>query len=263
MKKFTIGCDPEFFLREKDSGNIVSAVGIIGGTKDVPKKITDICSVHEDNVALEITVPPSNSKVEFVNTVEQAVKDAVKLIKSKYSLAIISSNEFPISELQSKGAKEFGCSSDYDAFDDSVNIPPSPENTNYRSCGGHIHIGHDKVKDKDYNKHLVLLLDILLGLPSLFLDEDSKRRTLYGKASCYRFKDFGIEYRVLSNFWTKNSDLIGWVYDSVALALEYNERGVSLSDSVYEKTRIAINTNDKKLAKEIMDSLLIKIPEFN
>src|SRR3546814_1862742 len=51
---------------------------------------------------------------------------------------------------------------------------------------------------------LVKQLDWYLGLWSLGKDKDKVRRSLYGKAGACRIKPYGVEYRVLSNFWIKN-----------------------------------------------------------
>ena len=51
--KFTIGCDPELFIKKK-YGGYKSAVGLIGGSKWAPKPIDEVGhAILEDNVALE------------------------------------------------------------------------------------------------------------------------------------------------------------------------------------------------------------------
>ena len=52
-------------------------------------------------------------------------------------------------------------------------------------------------------------MDYTLGLDSLLLDSDTRRRSMYGRAGSFRFKEYGIEYRTLSNFWIKNNKSIG------------------------------------------------------
>ena len=55
-------------------------------------------------------------------------------------------------------------------------------------------------------------LDWYLGAWSLKMDPDPTRRLLYGKAGACRYKPYGVEYRVLSNFWltTKERRLQVW-----------------------------------------------------
>ena len=54
----------------------------------------------------------------------------------------------------------------------------------------------------------------------MLLDDGAKRRELYGKAGAYRVKPYGVEYRVLSNFWLKSPALMQWVYDNTILAFK-------------------------------------------
>ena len=88
------------------------------------------------------------------------------------------------------------------------NNPPSLDGTNLRSCGGHLHIGFDRAKnDMMARPHLVRILDLVAGVPSIIIDKDKDRRKLYGKAGAHRPKMIeagdpydGVEYRTLSNF---------------------------------------------------------------
>jgi len=49
-------------------------------------------------------------------------------------------------------------------------------------------------------------LDWYLGGWSTQVDPDTVRRNLYGKSGAMRFKPYGVEYRVLSNFWLTSAD---------------------------------------------------------
>lgn len=53
--KFTIGCDPEIFV--KKNGRPVSAFGLVQGTKESPQK-TKFGAVQVDGMALEINTNP-------------------------------------------------------------------------------------------------------------------------------------------------------------------------------------------------------------
>ncbi len=51
-------------------------------------------------------------------------------------------------------------------------------------------------------------MDLFIGITSLFLDDDNLRRSMYGKAGCFRNKSFGVEYRVVRNFWITTENYI-------------------------------------------------------
>lgn len=254
----TLGCDPELFLVDGYS-NHISAVGKFGGTKDEPFPITDMghC-MQEDNVALEFNIPPS-ADVESFNYNIGLVLDYLKGAAAEQGLFldISSSAEFEDEQLATPEAQEFGCSSDYDAWTGMENDKPDAD-TNLRTCGGHIHIGYRKPSHK-VNLSIVKAMDLFLGVPSLFMDDDVDRRIMYGKAGCFRPKEFGVEYRVLSNFWVADESLSTWAYNATIQAIEFiNENGIDALDKYEDKIVKCINTNDKELATELMDKFNIK-----
>jgi len=112
-------------------------------------------------------------------------------------------------------------------------------------------------------------MDIVAGNTCVLVDRDesnAKRRVIYGRAGEYRIKKYGIEYRVLSNFWLK-----GYVLWSMATALLRNAVGIyraGLADELIskfdiKKVRDAINNNDKHLALENFKILAAFIKEKN
>lgn len=129
---------------------------------------------------------------------------------------------------------------------------------------GHIHFGYED-PDEQSSEKLVKLFDIFVTLPSMFKDTDDRRRQMYGKAGCFRFKEFGVEARVLSNFWIFNDELMSWIYDSIEKMVEiFNDEVVTdrLIDKYSLRTQAAINNNDKeeveKLIEEINKELIKK-----
>lgn len=101
-------------------------------------------------------------------------------------------------------------------------------------------------------------MDLFLGVGSVLLDKDTKRRALYGKAGAMRMKKFGCEYRVLSNFWIFDDELIRWVFNNTIKALEFVNMGgiITNPDDIIK----CINTCDKELALEIIDDYGIPMP---
>ena len=54
----------------------------------------------------------------------------------------------------------------------------------------HLHLGYEN-PNIDTSLMLVKYLDMYLGVPSVLRDTDSRRRSLYGKAGCFRLCRYG------------------------------------------------------------------------
>lgn len=257
MKKLniTLGCDPELFL-ENSRNEIVSAEGLIGGTKDKPKPISDKGhSVQEDNVMVEFNIPPSNTVEEFTSNIN-FVKDYLVKTAAEYELTLnYSASAFLDKKyLGTKQAKTFGCEPDWNVYTRDYNEAPS-KTIALRSCGGHIHIGYPNPTTEQTDK-IVRTMDMFLGLPSVWLDPDTRRRRMYGKAGSFRFKPFGVEYRVLSNFWVKDDESIKWAYEETIKAVKVALTCEDLcSEEQAAQIRTAINESDVESAKELYNTI--------
>ena len=213
----TIGCDPEFFLKCADTGKMISAIGIIPGTKEEPFLMENGAGLQIDNVALEFASPVAHSGQDLVKHIGDTFKQLRERVPANLSLAVEPSAVFEDDQLDNEEAKRFGCSPDYDAWELIRNESPSHPNPNFRSCGGHVHAGH---VEGDGNNFLleplgkvatVRAMDTIHGIISTVMDNSPsaiERRKLYGKAGCHRPTDYGLEYRVLSNFWMKSPQLV-------------------------------------------------------
>jgi len=248
---FTIGADPEFFVSQK--GVIKSAEGLIGGSKKKPLLFDQRgFYMQEDNVMVEFNIPPASGKQEFVDNINFAKDYLTTLLKMKgYEPAYVASAKFTKEELSTKQAKMFGCAPEYNVYTEMLNPRINARDYDHRFSGGHVHIGFDA--ENDFERGLLIkALDYTLGIPALFLDDDTKRREAYGKAGSCRFTDYGVEYRVLSNFWIKDSKGPAWVYDSVRKAFEIMYDIDFLTD-IEKKLVEAINTQNYGLAQYLVE----------
>lgn len=216
---FTIGADPEFFLKKK--GQPFSAIGLIGGTKQEPKPLRKPgFSVQEDNVAVEFNIPPAKTAEEFAENIAYIMSNLKRKLKG-LEFAKESALIFDADQLQHPKAMEFGCEPDFNAWTKEINPRPTATDWQLRSAGGHIHIG-----TKEDPIEVIRAMDLFVGVPSIIKDGDgATRRQLYGKPGAYRIKPFGCEYRVLSNFWIFSKELTEWVYNQTAKALDFVQSG--------------------------------------
>ena len=118
---------------------------------------------------------------------------------------------------------------------------------------GHISIGWDDFT-QDQQLDIIKAMDATLGLESVLLDNDAERKKLYGKAGCFRFTAFGIEYRSLSNFWIKTDESLQWAWNTTMKAIDLVNSG-KIEEVKKHGDRIveAINTNNKELASELLN----------
>lgn len=210
---FTIGCDPELFIKDKDN-NLVSAVGLIPGTKTDPYKVRG-GAIQVDGMAAEINTEPVNNWNDFNMNILMVLEQLKAMLPSGYGFVMKPSVRFSQEVLDATPdyAKEMGCDPDFNAWTSEEN--PRPDTSTdpaLRCAGGHVHIGWTDEADIADDEHLghcrdlVKQLDWFLGGWALRIDKDTERRKLYGKEGAFRPKPYGVEYRVLSNCWISTTD---------------------------------------------------------
>lgn len=257
MTQLSLGADVEFLVRNTD-GSLASVEGLIGGSKENPVWF-DSGNLQEDNVLAEMAIKPAYSKQEWI----KSLNDLMSVLKGQlgkkgFLIDITPSAVYPEDLLITPQAKQFGCDPDYNAWKVSINDPPDSD-TNLRSAGGHVHIGVPPAHN-DISRMFMFTrwLDLYLGVPSVLADKDTERRTLYGKAGSFRPKEYGMEYRTLSNFWVSNTKTMNWVWDTVNLAWDM------FCESEWDVPEIEvediINTNDTEEAQKVCNLYGLEVP---
>nr|DAT77600.1 MAG TPA: ligase [Caudoviricetes sp.] len=255
LGKITIGADPELFIINEKTKKVVSSVGKIPGEKGNPYVAEDMPSgfgLETDNILAEFNIPPVSDEASFVNNIEymkQYIDKFVKNLNPDYGILCAASKTVDKNQLQSPQAQLFGCDVDYNAYTEAANPKPEGSKTNLRSAGFHIHIGYEN-PNIDASILIVKYLDMYLGVPSVIYDKDKRRRSLYGKAGCFRLTSYGVEYRVLSSAMMKDVETLQFVWRQVQKALAAASRGGRLIDSTYVVR--AINDSDADLAQNIV-----------
>lgn len=258
-----IGCDPEIFV--KKNGEFVSAHGLIRGDKRNPQKV-DRGAVQVDGMALEFNIDPAATEQQFVGNV-QAVLATLRGMVPDYELAPVPVADFPLEYIaaQPEEARELGCDPDFCAYRYGAN--PRPNNTlPMRTASGHIHIGWTDDQDITSNiadasaRAVSVQMDIMLAVPSLFYDNDVRRRSMYGKAGCFRIKKYGAEYRTLSNAWLLSTERMAWAFRNAKKGMEMLFDGRSLIDELKGfDVEAIINNSDKKAAEKIIKQLNLEM----
>jgi len=252
-----IGADPEAFVQY--GVNISHAIGMIGGTKDKPL-LVDGGGLQEDNVLFEFNVDPTDNPSVFAETIKKVLEQGEDVLAMS-GLRIkthLSSHVYEDMSGFPEKAFEFGCTPDYNAFTGAENPRPSATNQLLRTAGGHVHIGYSHITTvtDDLSRRLMMMCDYLLGLPSLFEDNDTQRRELYGKAGACRLKSYGAEYRTLSNYWIWDEAMIKTIHGRAQNAfLKVDKLNLIQALIPQADCQEAINTNDKVSAKAMLEIL--------
>lgn len=251
---FTIGSDIEFAVIRH--GRPVSAETIIEGTKTNPMKVNGFALSH-DNVLAEVATPVAKDEDGFVCV----VSDALNMLRDMCgSLSCNAAEEFDAQALSTPTAMEFGCDPDYDIWDLVENDPPLAVGNSWRSCGAHVHLGHNEFTDEDNIVKLGRWMDAILGssMTSLFdNDRERIRRRLYGRAGCVRPKPYGIEYRTLSNAWPQTEPGVRAVYRLAKDSLNAAQSDVRIEWFVdQDALRAAINGASSAMASELFEQLM-------
>lgn len=245
-----LGSDPEVFLIDP-KGKHISSLGFINADKWNPMQIPDMpkgFTLQEDNVSLEYGIPPAATADEFVQHIQLVMARSLEYLP-KLSFSKLSCVVFDKDQMDDPRAHIFGCEADYDAWGDTspdpvtgeprhVNKKPVPPHEFMRSAGGHIH-----VETKENPVEVIQAMDLFLGVPSVLMDKGTERRKMYGKAGAHRVKEYGVEYRTLSNFWIFDEKLIRWAWKQTERAL--NNIGAA---KYYERDILAAINNDNVLA---------------
>lgn len=234
---FTIGADPEFFIKQFNKHK--SAIGLIGGSKDQPRPLArEGFAILEDNVAVEFNIAPCHNHMEFIEAIQYVMEGLQKNVLPTYEVSTESAVLFDADQLTHPQAQEFGCEPDYNAWTKGINPRPCAADAALRSAGGHVHVG-----TTENPIEVIRAMDLFLGVPSTKMDKGTLRRQLYGKAGSFRQKPYGCEYRTLSNFWIFSPDLIKWVYDQTEKAISFVNSGKVVSDEDGHLIQECINNN--------------------
>src|SRR6476661_7278777 len=125
---FTIGCDPEIFVRTK-SGQHVTAHGLVPGDKKAPYKVPN-GAVQVDGMALEFNIDPVpfNDFNQFNDKIIGVMSQLKKMLPEGHRMDIQPSVQFEKDYYDNnvpEDAKELGCDPDFCAYSKDI-FEPNP-----------------------------------------------------------------------------------------------------------------------------------------
>lgn len=261
ISNFLVGSDPEFFLEDVNTKETISAEGLIGGSKKNPKIIKEGFAMQEDGVLLEVNVPPVNNHKDFSKNIDWLLNHIQKNVLPENLKIVCKASSYLDSRfLQSEQATVFGCSPDYNCWDTDENEAPNASGICYRSAGGHFACSYDNM-NKETSLTLLRNMELFMAVPSVILDKDTLRKTLYGKSGAYRMNNVFFEFRTLSNFWLQSPEYIEWAFENFNQCVEATNNGFRITDNLYDCEAIvmAVNNNDKQIAQYLIDKYSINM----
>lgn len=224
FNNFTFGCDPELFVLDSND-KLVAPHTFLPGTKRDPYPVKG-GAVQVDGFAAEFNIDPAGDFATFNRNIGTVLEALTSMLPAGCRLHAAPSIIVPEDVFFSAPPhiQELGCTPDFNAWTNTVNDPPTAENMFLRTTSGHLHLGWREGGEIDEAhiancNDLVKQLDWYLGGWANRIDKDTVRRELYGKAGACRYRPYGVEYRVLSNFWVSSRSRRESVWNRMQYAL--------------------------------------------
>lgn len=286
----TLGCDPEFFFAS--DGKVIGSEKVIpdmGLKYDPTKDRTGYDGAHttppgseshivQDGVQAELNPRPNTCRANLGNEIGACFRKLwgeMQKNGSKFNVdfrPIVNITQAEMDSLSEK-SKVFGCapSKNVNFSEKEAVIKVDPKKYLKRTAGGHIHLGwhagywgggHDTPKMKKVLSNpdvIVPVLDLIVANTCVLVDRNpgnAERRKNYGRVGEFRLKEYGMEYRTLSNFWLRSYQLMSLVTGLCRIACHMveqstkeNDYAKALFDAVSREDVIkAVQENDFDLA---------------
>ena len=237
-----IGADVEFLLFDNSVGRVTPSCGLFGGTKDKPLKVEDYegYTFHEDNVTLEMGIPPAKNRNEFykcLSTARMLASNIAHRANNDLSLYDKSYAEFAARDLDNDKAREIGCDEDFSAYNDDPYSPRAiglQDLGNFRYAGAHIHVDLPEWMPA----HIAAqFMDLFVCVPAIAHEQDQQRgrREAYGRPGLFRPKDYGVEYRSMSSNIMSNDDTLFGITYNVGRFYQQVSKGLDSTMEFYEE----------------------------
>lgn len=140
IKNIMLGSDPELFIINEQTNEVVSSIGLIPGEKGKPwtEGLPEGYGLEIDNILAEFNIPPCKTRDEWLhhmNFMKDFIVDFVKKVNPDYGIMHKASSHVDSKILNNPIAQLFGCSVSYNAYTEMPNPRPEGASTNLRSAG--------------------------------------------------------------------------------------------------------------------------------
>lgn len=249
----SLGSDPEFFIEDSKTGEIIPAFDFL------PDQKSGAGVPFWDGFQAEFNISGGGCLDQRVSSMKDNIMMLNRMAKDhnkRASLILDSVVEIPESQFNSVSPKflEFGCSPSKNAYNEKLPKLNGTE-TRYRTVGGHIHFGLNNSDPKRIVEY-VKALDKILGVAcvALFQNFDNPvRRQYYGRAGEYRIPSHGLEYRTLTNAWASDPRMMYIVFELSRKCIAMVEQNlIQHWDASEEETIECINNCDVNMAQNIL-----------
>lgn len=263
IQNLLVGSDQEYFLQDKLTNEIVSAEGLIKGTKDEPFKFKgedSFFATSLDNVLYEGNIPPAKTAEEFVanfdvlrSYMESTIPDTLKTLAK-------GSARLDFKYLQTDNAKTFGCAVSHNAWTEEAQFVEPKKKSNLRAAGFHLHTGYSN-PDYDTNLSIIKAMDLYLGIGSVLLEPfDERKKVGYGAAGNHRHCPYGVEYRSLSSYFASSTELLTWAFNQTHNAIKFlNDGRLAEINDRGDEIQMIINKNLKKKAEKLVNEFKLEL----
>jgi hypothetical protein len=269
IKVITLGSDPEYFIRNKNTGMIVSSINIVEGTKEKPEPLGKGFSILKDNILVEGNIPPTDNSLTWIYNMKYLKQEINKYIQAKYPvLEVCHADCLEVNSafLSHPEALQFGCSPYLNAWDDESHRANDLSGESFRTAGFHIHIGYTPEDNiiwsrETINTIIAKAFDFFVVIPSCYTQVDQRRFENYGGLGQYRDTSYGLECRSLGAYFVDDKYL-GWVIDQTMKALTYICNEENFYQLVYTaKPTVLFEDGKFNFDPKIYDSLNIPFEE--
>lgn len=258
-----LGSDVEFFLRNTKTGEIVSAEGLVKGTKKEPFRFVP----HEphfatqlDNVLAEGNIPPAHSALLFCHNINKLRRYIDQTMPDNIATVALAAARLDRKYLETDHAKLFGCDPSLDCWT-GQQVYPKPLDPYMRSAGFHLHVGYKNPSEKT-NVLLARAMDLFLGVTSVLIEPENERRAVgYGQAGNFRHQPHGMEYRTLSSYFAGSRALIMWAFEQTRLAVQLVNSGRAVDlEKLQDEIVSTINGERRAQALRIACQFHLELP---
>lgn len=138
INNWLFGSDPEVFLVDRETSEVVSAIPFVMGDKYNPYQIPGLpegCMIQTDNIMVEYCIPPTRDPKEFFSLFTACREYTESIIPAQLRVNVQASAMMDPKYLEDPQARRFGCEPDFNAWLNGKRNTAPKANTNMRTAG--------------------------------------------------------------------------------------------------------------------------------